>query len=79
MKPGDIGRAIAYPLIAPAVLVPLVVFWLLISFAIWGGVLGLFLLFLVIPAVFLFQMIVLEARARGLEPATPGEIGRAHV
>ena len=45
MKPGDIGRAIAYPLIAPAVLVPLVVFWLLISFAIWGGVLGLFLLF----------------------------------
>jgi hypothetical protein len=72
MKPSDIGRAIAYPLTAPAVLVPLVVFWLLISFATWGGVLGLFLLFLVIPAVFRFQMIVLEARARGVEPATPG-------
>lgn len=72
MKPSDVGRAIAYPLTAPAVLVPLVVFWLLISFATWGGVLGLFLLFLVIPAVFRFQMIVLEARARGVEPATPG-------
>ncbi len=71
MKPSDIGRAIAYPLVTPAVLVPLVVFWLLISFAIWGGLLGLFLLFLVIPAVFRFQMIVLEARARGIEPATP--------
>ena len=71
MKPSDIGRAIAYPLITPAVLVPLVVFWLLISFAKWGGLLGLFLLFLVIPAVFRFQMIVLEARARGVEPATP--------
>jgi hypothetical protein len=72
MKPSDIGRAIAYPLITPAVLVPFVVFWLLISFATWGGVLGLFLLFLVIPAVFRFQMIVLEARARGVEPETPG-------
>ena len=72
MKPSDVGRAIAYPLTAPAVLVPLVVFWLLISFATWGGVLGLFLLFLVIPAVFRFQMIVLEARARGVEPETPG-------
>jgi hypothetical protein len=71
MKPSDIGRAIVYPLIEPAVLVPLLVFWLLISFALWGGVLGLFLLFLVIPAVFRFQMIVLEARARGVEPATP--------
>lgn len=71
MKPSDIGRAIAYPLVTPAVLVPLVVFWLLIVFAQWGGLLGLFLLFLVIPAVFRFQMIVLEARARGIEPATP--------
>ena len=71
MKPSDSGRAIVYPLMTPAVLVPLVVFWLLLSFAQWGGLLGLFLLFLVIPAVFRFQMIVLEARARGIEPATP--------
>ena len=71
MKPIDVIRAIAYPLTSSAVLVPIVVFWLLISFALWGGILGLLLLFLVIPAVFRFQMIVLEARARGTEPATP--------
>jgi hypothetical protein len=71
MRPTDALRAIAYPLTELAVLIPVVVLWLLVSFAIWGGVLGLFLLFLVIPAVFRFQMIVLEARARGVTPATP--------
>lgn len=71
MNPLNVIRAIAYPLTAPAVFVPLIVFWLLVSFASWGGVLGLFLMFLVLPALFRFQMIVLEARARGAEPATP--------
>lgn len=64
-------RAIFYPIFAPVVLIPLLVFWLAVSFASWGGLLGLFLMFLVIPAVFRFQMIVLEARARGVDPATP--------
>ena len=71
MSPANIIRAIAYPVTAPAVLVPLIVFWLLVSFASWGGMLGLFLMFLILPAIFRFQMIVLEARARGAEPATP--------
>jgi hypothetical protein len=71
MNPISIVRAIVYPLAAPAVLVPLIVFWVLVSFASWGGVLGLFLMFLILPAIFRFQMIVLEARARGAEPATP--------
>lgn len=71
MRPIDALRAIAYPLTEIAVLIPVVVLWLLVSFASWGGVLGLFLMFLVIPAVFRFQMIVLEARARGVTPATP--------
>jgi hypothetical protein len=71
MKPTEIFRAVFYPLTASAVLVPLVIFWLAVSFAAWGGLLGLFLLFLVIPALLRFLMIVLEARARGAEPATP--------
>ena len=71
MNPANVIRAIAYPLTTSAVLVPLIVFWLLVSFASWGGVLGLFLMFLTLPAIFRFQMIVLEARARGVEPATP--------
>ena len=71
MSPISVIHAIVYPVIAPVVLIPLLVFWLAVSFASWGGVLGLFMMFLVIPAVFRFQMIVLEARARGVEPATP--------
>lgn len=72
MKPADVARAIAYPVTESTVLIPLIVFWLLMSLAVWGGVLGLFLMFLIIiPAVFRFQMIVLEARARGATPATP--------
>ncbi len=71
MTPARLLAAIIYPLTATAVLIPLVIYWLLIAFALWGGVLGLFLLFLVVPAVFRSQMILLEARARGAEPATP--------
>ena len=71
MTPARLLAAIAYPVMAPAVLIPLVIYWLLIAFALWGGVMGLFLLLLVVPAVFRSQMILLEARARGAEPATP--------
>jgi len=71
MKPTDLIRAVFYPITSMAVVLPLLVFWLLVSFASWGGVLGLFLMFLVIPALLRFQMIVLEARARGAEPTTP--------
>jgi len=71
MKPIDVFRAITYPLTEPAVLVPLLVFWLLLMLASAAGLLGLFLMLVVIPAVFRYQMIVLEARARASKPATP--------
>lgn len=71
MQAADILRALVYPVVTPAVLIPALVFWLLLALAFWGGLLGLFLLFLVVPAVLRFLMIVLEARARGAEPATP--------
>ena len=70
MRPNDLIRAILYPLTHASVLVPVIFLWLLMSFGRWGGVLGLFLLFLIIPAVFRLQMIVLEARALGQEPPT---------
>lgn len=72
IKPVDIRRAITYPLSEPSVLVPLIFFWLMISLASWGGVFGLLLMFLVLPAVFRYQMILLEARARGVTPEVPG-------
>lgn len=71
MRPTDVLKAIAYPLTELSVAFPLITLWLLVSFAIWGGTLGLFLLVLVIPAVFRYQMIILEARAKGATPATP--------
>lgn len=71
MRPTDVVRAIVYPLTESTVLIPLLVFWLLVSLALWAGLFGLILLFIVIPAVFRYQMIVLEARARGVTPATP--------
>ncbi len=71
MRPTDVLKAIAYPLTEFSVAFPLITLWLLVSFAILGGTLGLFLFILVIPAVFRYQMIILEARARGATPATP--------
>ena len=70
MNPSKLIRAILYPLTSASVVVPVMLLWLLMSFGRWGGVLGLFLMFLVIPAVFRLQMIVLEARALGREPPT---------
>ena len=72
MTPAKLIQAILYPLTSATVLVPLVVFWLLASFAAWGGLLGLFLMAFVLIATVRFLMMVLEARARGAEPETPG-------
>ena len=71
-KPLETIRALSYPLVEPSVLVPLIFFWLLLSLASWGGVLGLFMMFLLLPAVLRYQMILLEARARGMKPEVPG-------
>lgn len=73
IKPLDVLRAIAYPVTESSVLVPVIFFWLLVSFASWAGLFGLFLMFfLVLPAVLRYQMILLEARARGVTPEVPG-------
>lgn len=71
MTPTKVAKAVFYPLTASRVLIPLVTFWLLMSFAHWGGILGYFLSFIVLPALIRYQMVVLEARARGVEPETP--------
>ena len=71
MNASKLFKAIAYPVTQSSVLIPVLVLWLLMSLAQWGGMLGLFLMFLVIPAVFRFQMILLEARAQDRVPATP--------
>ncbi len=71
MNPSKILKAVAYPLTQSSVLIPVLVLWLLMSFARWGGVVGMFLMFLTIPAVFRHQMIILEARASDRVPPIP--------
>jgi hypothetical protein len=68
MKPAELARAALLPLTEPAVLLPLVLFALLAALGIYGGLIGLFLLVLLLPPVFRFQMLVLEATARGVKP-----------
>ena len=72
MTPASFLRAALYPVTNTGVLISLATFWLLYSFSIWGGMLGLILLFLILPFLFRYQVAVLEARAVGREPETPG-------
>jgi len=67
LKPTDIAREFAYPLHNAAVWMSLMLLFLLLEFAIYGGVLGLFLAFLILPALLRYLMRILEARSRGRE------------
>ena len=76
MQPTDVIRAIAAPLIELTLLIPLLLFWLLISFGVWAvtnsnmGMLigGVLVLFMIIPPVFRFLTHVIEACANGKVP-----------
>ena len=68
MKPADLARAALLPVTEPSVLLSLLLFAILGAIGMYGGVFGLFLLALLLPAIFRFQMLVLEATARGKKP-----------
>ncbi len=68
MKAADLGRAALLPVTEPAVLLPLILFGILSALGMYGGVFGLFLLILLLPPIFRFQMLVLEATAKGARP-----------
>ena len=70
MLPGNLLKAAILPIIEPAVLFPLLMFWVLICIGTSGSVLGLLVLILILPPVFRYQMIILEAGAKGRVPAT---------
>ena len=70
MTPSEVFEEITYPLTHAAVLMTMVLLYVLLSFAAYGGVLGLFLLFLILPALFRYLMVVLQWRARGLDTPT---------
>ena len=64
----NLVKAIVLPVVELAVLLPILMLWVLLSLAIWGGIIGLFLLLLTLPAVFRFQAFVLESCAKGETP-----------
>jgi hypothetical protein len=73
MKATDFAKELGYPVRDSAVLMAMLLFFGLLEFAAIGGFLGLFLAFLVAPALFRYLMLLLEARARG-RPAEPPDI-----
>ena len=53
-------------------LIALLTFFVLLELAAFGRILGLFLAIIVVPALLRYLMLLLQARARGVDPETPG-------
>ncbi len=68
LQPADIAREFIYPLRHASVLFSWLALFLVIEFAMSGGVLGLLLVLLILPSFFRYLMRVLDARARGKDP-----------
>lgn len=68
MKPGSLLKAMALPIIEPAVLFPLLMFWGILSIGTSGLPMSILVLILALPAVFRYQMIILESCAKGEVP-----------
>ena len=68
MKPLSLLKAVFLPLLEPAVLFPLLMFWVFVCIGTSGSPLGIVVLILSLPPIFRFQMIILEAAARGRVP-----------
>lgn len=68
----DFFVELAYPLRSTATLIALITFFLLLSLAKFAGLLGIWLLVAVLPALFRYLVLIAEARARAIEAAPPG-------
>ncbi len=67
--PGRMLKAISMPLVELTVLLPLLLFWALISFGIWRLPLGVIVVILTLPPLFRYQSMILESCAKGKVPA----------
>jgi hypothetical protein len=72
VKPTDILREAFFPLTDLAVLMAVFVFGTLLWLASAAGLFGLWLMFIVIPAVFRYAIYLLEARAHGAQTLVAG-------
>ena len=72
MNVNELVKAIFFPLTETSVLFAMIVFWLLSALAGAAGLLGIWLAIIILPALFRYQLFLLEAQARGLKPQPPG-------
>ena len=68
IKATDIAREFAYPVKNVTVLLSAMFIFLMLEFAAFGSLVGLFLAFLILPSLFHYLMRILDARAKGKDP-----------
>jgi len=68
LTPIKLIKAIFLPVTELTVLFPLLMFWVLVSIGTSGSPMGLLVLILCLPPLFRYQMIILEATAKGVVP-----------
>lgn len=68
MSVTEILREFAFPARSLTVVLSSLFIFLMLKFALFGGLMGLFLLFLILPSLFHYLMRLLDARSRGEEP-----------
>lgn len=72
MEAGRLVRSALYPLTQSSVLVAMVVFWILATLAGAAGMFGIWLAIVIVPAVFRYQLYLIEVQATGAEAQPPG-------
>lgn len=72
MGPTEALKELLFPARDVGVLLAIITFWLLGSLAFAAGLLGIWLLIMILPAFFRYSLYLLEARARGQTPPVPG-------
>jgi len=68
LSPTELAREFVYVLRNGSVLLSFALLFLLLEFAIHGGILGLVVVLMILPAFFRYLMVILESRARGDDP-----------
>ena len=68
MSVTDILREFAFPARSVTVMLSALFIFLMLKFALRGGLMGLFLMFLILPSLFHYLMRLLDARSRGEQP-----------
>jgi hypothetical protein len=71
LKPAELLQELAFPLTQPALLLAMIFFWIVLGFAKYAGLFGLFLLLLAAPAYLRYLVTILDDRAHGREPEPP--------